>query len=163
MRASVRCELAGEAAQLEFGARLARALGQRDAMVYLRGELGAGKTTLVRGLLRELGYAGPVRSPTYTLVEPYEGIIPAVVHLDLYRLSDPEELDYLGLEDLLARPSLTLVEWPERGAGVLPPADLEIQIEHAGLARRLSLSGSSDWASVMAALAASGPDPSAAR
>jgi tRNA threonylcarbamoyladenosine biosynthesis protein TsaE len=160
-RRSVRCELAGEAAQLEFGARLARALGGRDAVIHLRGELGTGKTTLVRGLLRALGYPGPVRSPTYTLVEPYDSIVPAVVHLDLYRLSDPEELDYLGVRDLSARTGLMIVEWPERGAGVLPPADIEIEIEHAGLARRVSVSGSSDWAPVMAALAIAGPDADA--
>ncbi|MFP4061160.1 MAG: tRNA (adenosine(37)-N6)-threonylcarbamoyltransferase complex ATPase subunit type 1 TsaE, partial [Halochromatium sp.] len=130
--ATLTIELAGEAAQLAFGARLAGLLRSYRGLIYLRGDLGAGKTTLVRGLLRGLGYQAPVRSPTYTLIEPYEAVEPPVVHLDLYRLADPEELEYLGLRDLLERPGLILVEWPERGAGALPPADLELLIEDAG-------------------------------
>ena len=129
---AITIELAGEAAQLAFGARLAGLLRSYRGVIYLRGDLGAGKTTLVRGLLRGLGYQAPVRSPTYTLIEPYEAVEPPVVHLDLYRLADPEELDYLGLRDLLERPGLMLVEWPERGAGALPPADLELFIEDVG-------------------------------
>jgi tRNA threonylcarbamoyladenosine biosynthesis protein TsaE len=147
------CELVGEAAQLAFGARLAQALGRRPAVIALRGELGAGKTTLVRGLLRALGHTGAVRSPTYTLLEPYERVDPPVVHLDLYRLSDPEELEYLGLRDLLDRPGWMLIEWPERAAGALPPPDLVIEIEHAGHARRLRISADPLWAPVVASLA----------
>ncbi len=147
-------EVAGEAAQLMLGQRLAQLLRDYRGVLYLRGELGAGKTTLVRGLLRGLGYQGAVRSPTYTLIEPYDAVEPPVVHLDLYRLADPEELDYLGLRDLLERPGLILIEWPERGAGALPPADLEVLIEHTGEHRRIRLSAHPNWAPVLAALSA---------
>jgi len=148
----IRYDLDGESAQLQFGARLARALGRRPGIIHLRGELGAGKTTLVRGLLRELGHAGSVRSPTYTLIEPYEELDPPVVHLDLYRLGDPDELEYLGLRDLLGGYGLLLVEWPERGAGALPPPDLEVRIEHAGVARRLAIGAAPHWLGLLAAL-----------
>ncbi len=152
-RAEAEIELVGEAAQLDFGARLAVLLGPRSALIYLSGDLGAGKTTLVRGLLRQLGHQGPVRSPTYTLIEPYDDLDPPVTHLDLYRLSDPEELEYLGLRDLLERPSLILIEWPDRGLGLLPPPDLELLIEHGADRRRIRLSASADWAPLLAALA----------
>lgn len=150
---SVELEVAGEAAQLRLGGHLAELLRAYRGILYLRGDLGAGKTTLVRGLLRGLGYQGAVRSPTYTLIEPYDSVEPPVVHLDLYRLADPEELEYLGLRDLLERPGLILVEWPERGFGALPPADLELRIEHAGERRRISVGARADWAPVLAALA----------
>lgn len=131
----------GEAAMVALGSRCAdawrRACVDSGMFVYLRGELGAGKTTLVRAWLRGLGHEGPVRSPTYTLIEPYELPGGPCYHLDLYRLGDPEELEFLGLRDLLEVPALVLVEWPERGEGVLPPADLTIAIEHAGEARKL--------------------------
>jgi tRNA threonylcarbamoyladenosine biosynthesis protein TsaE len=106
-----------------------------SAMVYLQGELGAGKTTLARGILRGLGYTDQVRSPTYSLVEPY--LVPQgrVYHLDLYRLNDPEELEWLGLRDMLTGPALLLVEWPERGAGQLPAADLVVSITPQGAGR----------------------------
>lgn len=149
-------ELQGESEQLAFGGELARALQSAlsppHGLVYLRGELGAGKTTLVRGLLRALGYLGAVRSPTYTLIEPYEAIDPPVVHLDLYRLGDPEELDDLGLRDLVAAPSLLLVEWPERGFGVLPAADLEIDIRPTPAGRSLVLRAVAHWTPVLDAL-----------
>ncbi|MCC5811825.1 MAG: tRNA (adenosine(37)-N6)-threonylcarbamoyltransferase complex ATPase subunit type 1 TsaE [Ectothiorhodospiraceae bacterium] len=114
-----------------LGARLGAAAPEQ-CVIYLHGDLGAGKTTLVRGLLRALGHQGPVPSPTYTLLEPYEFDGRTVLHLDLYRLADPGELDYLGLRDYLGRPMLVLVEWPQRGRGALPPADLEITLEYAG-------------------------------
>ena len=96
-------------------------------IVYLRGELGSGKSTFARGVLRALGVQGPIKSPSYTLIETYE--LPAVtaVHLDLYRLLDPEELEHLGLADFHRPGFLWLVEWPERGAGRLPEADLQLQ------------------------------------
>jgi tRNA threonylcarbamoyladenosine biosynthesis protein TsaE len=103
--------------------------------VYLQGELGAGKTTLARGILRGLGYQDKVRSPTYSLVEPYHVEQGAVYHLDLYRLTDPEELEWLGLRDMLSGSSLLLVEWPQRGVGQLPAADLEVKIDTAGSGR----------------------------
>jgi tRNA threonylcarbamoyladenosine biosynthesis protein TsaE len=141
--------LASEAEQLAFGARLAACLRGRSGLVFLRGELGAGKTTLVRGLLRALGYEGAVRSPTYTLIEPYvlDGV--RLYHLDLYRLGDPEELEYLGLRDLLDGEALLLVEWPERGAGVLPAPDLEIEISHVPPGRRIALHPSKAWAPLL--------------
>jgi tRNA threonylcarbamoyladenosine biosynthesis protein TsaE len=114
-----------------FGAQLAstRPAGENTlCVVYLTGDLGAGKTTLTRGLLRLLGVSGAVRSPTYTLVEIYEIGALTVLHLDLYRLSDPSELDNLGLREWATGGHLWLVEWPERGADRLPHADLVIEL-----------------------------------
>jgi len=133
-----RIRLHGQAAQIAFGRRIAAHL-RPPCTIYLQGDLGTGKTTLVRGVLRGFGHAGPVRSPTYTLLEPYELGAMRLYHLDLYRLGDPEELEYLGLRDLLDGRSLLLVEWPERGRGALPTPDLTIRIEHAGEARSLDL------------------------
>lgn len=119
------------AATEALGRRLAAALPPQPVVAYLEGDLGAGKSTLARALLRALGVTGTIRSPTYTLVEPYvlaDGR--EALHLDLYRIADPAELDYLGLEPGLAR--LWLVEWPRRGQGLLPPADLAIALELAG-------------------------------
>jgi tRNA threonylcarbamoyladenosine biosynthesis protein TsaE len=112
----------------EFGARLARArpAGEGLVVVFLTGELGAGKTTLVRGFLRERGVAVAVRSPTYTLVELYPAGPVTVVHADLYRLRDPQELEALGLRDYAQDHHLWLVEWPERGRGHLPAPDLTL-------------------------------------
>jgi len=123
-------------AMQEIGRQLARTAG-RPGVVYLEGELGTGKTTLVRSLLRGLGYAGKVKSPTYTLVEPYPLTDLTVYHLDLYRLADPEELEWLGIRDLDSGADLLLVEWPDHGAGLLPPADLVISIEYQGSGRLL--------------------------
>ncbi len=130
--------LADEAATVAFAARLARAL-KAPAILYLRGDLGAGKTTLARGLLRALGVSGPVKSPTYTLVEPYSLAGLEVQHFDLYRLADPFELEALGVRDLLGPDSLWLVEWPERGLGALPVADLELELRTSTSGRELLL------------------------
>ncbi len=121
-----------------LGASLAVCL-EGGELVCLRGPLGAGKTTLVRGLLRALGHEGPVKSPTYTLVESYETARLRLHHFDLYRLTDPEELEYLGVRDFFAATAACLVEWPERGAGLLPPADLELALEYEGEGRRVRL------------------------
>lgn len=134
----IRRHLEGEPAQDAFGRRLAEALVP-PCVIYLRGDLGTGKTALARGVLRGLGHRGAVRSPTYTLLEPYALERLHLYHLDLYRLSAPEELEYLGLRDLLDTSSVLLVEWPERGAGSLPPPDLEIQIDYSGSGRDLLL------------------------
>ena len=123
--------LADEAATGALGAALARALPVSPAgalVLALEGELGAGKTTLARALLRALGAQGAVRSPSYTLLESYELPPWQVLHIDLYRLADPAELESLGLRDMLLPGTLLLVEWPGRGAGHLPPADLWLQL-----------------------------------
>ncbi len=133
----MRCKLRDAAATEQLGAQLAASV--TPAVVYLIGDLGAGKTTLVRGLVHALGYTGKVRSPTYTLVEPYECERCPVFHLDLYRLADAEELEWLGLRDMLEQPALLLIEWPERGTGVLPAADLTVYMDYAGSGREARL------------------------
>ena len=113
-----------------FGARLARSRPPADALsvIYLIGDLGAGKTTLTRGFLRELGVTGTVRSPTYTLVEVYTLGSLTALHLDLYRLNDAGELDNLGVREWARGGHLWLIEWPERGADRLPGADLVVTL-----------------------------------
>lgn len=124
-----------------FGRRLAQVLGP-SGVVYLIGDLGAGKTSIVRGLLRGLGVEGPVKSPTYTLIESYPvGEGRWVHHLDLYRLADAGELEWLGVRDLFGAGSLVLIEWPERGAGELPPPDLTLTLAIEGDGRRVTLVG----------------------
>jgi tRNA threonylcarbamoyladenosine biosynthesis protein TsaE len=121
-----------------FGAELARACTD-GAQIWLIGNLGAGKTTLVRGFLRGLGHQGPVRSPTYTLVEPYQPGERRVFHLDLYRLAEPEELEWLGVRELDDPQVLCLVEWPERGEGYLPDPDFAIHLFPEDGGRRVEL------------------------
>jgi len=116
-----------------LGRALGRALLTRSTqalVVAIKGELGAGKTTLVGGVLNAVGFAGPARSPTYTLVESYETPTRHIFHLDLYRLADPQEVEPLGLRDLQTPDAALLIEWPERGAGQIPAADLTIEIEY---------------------------------
>ncbi|MFA5631380.1 MAG: tRNA (adenosine(37)-N6)-threonylcarbamoyltransferase complex ATPase subunit type 1 TsaE [Porticoccaceae bacterium] len=127
----------GESAMVAFGERLGNLL--REGVIFLEGQLGAGKTTLCRGILRARGYGGAVKSPTYTLVEPYELGDGKLYHFDLYRLSDPEELEFMGIRDYFEPGNLCIVEWPERGEGVLPRADLRVVIEVAGQGRKLSI------------------------
>ncbi|MDJ0927813.1 MAG: tRNA (adenosine(37)-N6)-threonylcarbamoyltransferase complex ATPase subunit type 1 TsaE [Gammaproteobacteria bacterium] len=129
---------ATEACGGKLAARLARA-ASTGACVWLQGELGAGKTTLVRGLLRGLGHTGRVPSPTYTLVEPYELSAFHVYHIDLYRLQEPSEADQLGLIELPGDRVLLLIEWPEQAKGHVPPADLVINLALAGARREARL------------------------
>ena len=129
-------ELSSEAEQLAFGGRLAAAL-MPGVTVFLRGDLGVGKTTLCRGIVNGMGFKGNVKSPTYTLVEPYEVAGQMLYHFDLYRLGEPSELEYMGCRDYFDEVSICLIEWPERGDGVLPEADLEVEIQVRGRGRRL--------------------------
>jgi tRNA threonylcarbamoyladenosine biosynthesis protein TsaE len=128
-----------------FGARLAtvRPAGNALAILYLTGDLGAGKTTFARGFLRGCGVTGPVKSPTYTLVEVYETPTVSIVHLDLYRLLDPEELEPLGLREL-ARPGyIWLIEWPDRGTGRLPFPDLSVTLCGGAAGHEINVTGTS--------------------
>ncbi|ANE56065.1 tRNA (adenosine(37)-N6)-threonylcarbamoyltransferase complex ATPase subunit type 1 TsaE [Methylomonas sp. DH-1] len=113
-----------------LGAALWQALPEK-CLVYLRGELGAGKTTLMRGLLRAAGHRGAVKSPTYTLVEEYAVAERRIFHFDLYRLKDPEELEWIGIDDYLNAQALVCIEWPEMGLGVLPAADIEVGLTYS--------------------------------
>ena len=128
-----------ETEQTEQLGRLLAQLHPAPAVIYLSGELGAGKTTFSRGFIQACGHRGAVKSPTYTLIEPYEFPSLKVYHLDLYRLNDPGELEFLGLEDLLAQGGVCLIEWPERAGSQLPPADLTISLQHANGARKVRL------------------------
>lgn len=125
--------------QTERLGRLLAGIVIAPALIFLRGDLGAGKTTLSRGFIQARGHSGPVKSPTYTLIEPYQLAGGKIFHLDLYRLSDPGELDYLGLDDLLAEQAIVLVEWPERGSTYLPAPDLEISLAHRTQGREVVL------------------------
>lgn len=132
--------LADEEATLAFGSRLAQALMSAGrGVVYLHGALGAGKTTLARGLLRAAGVNGTLRSPTYTLMEPYVAGAQAFLHLDLYRLTHPAEVENLGLRDYPLDSTIWLVEWPERGRGFLPPPDLSVHLSYAGTGRVVAM------------------------
>lgn len=122
----------------EFAGKIAAQV-RPPYIIYLQGELGAGKTTLARGFLRALGHQGPVRSPTFTLIETYELADLKIFHVDLYRLNDPEEIEFIGLRDYFANDVIGLIEWPERAAGLLPPANLVCNIAIQGSARVVRL------------------------
>ena len=149
--------LPGEAATTALARRLAPALLD-GGVVFLRGELGAGKTTFARALLRALGVGERVKSPTYSLLERYTVNGRDAFHLDLYRIADAGELEWLGLDELDARETLVLVEWPERGLGALPAPDLEVAMEHDSTGRRVYLTPVSErgqrWMAILAEAAA---------
>jgi tRNA threonylcarbamoyladenosine biosynthesis protein TsaE len=128
---------ADEAMMLKFGGLLLLAM-QQQGVVFLKGDLGLGKTTISRGVITGAGHTGAVKSPTYTLVEPYDFTGFSVYHFDLYRLSEPEELEYLGIRDYFSDNMLSLIEWPQMGAGFLPKADLEITLSLKNEGRLLS-------------------------
>ncbi len=135
--------VSGEQAQEALGAAVA-AISPPHFVIYLMGDLGAGKTTFARGFIRSLGYRGAVKSPTYALLESYELPSRICYHFDLYRLADPGELEYLGIRDLLQSEAILLVEWPEKGEGELPQPDLEIAINHDGECRQLQIKSHSE-------------------
>ncbi len=141
--------LPDEAATEAFGARLA-GIVENHGLITLSGQLGAGKTTLVRGFMQALGHKGAVKSPTYTLVEPYELGERHIMHFDLYRMSDPEELEFLGFRDYLDDRTLCLIEWPEKGKSFLPVADLSLQLDLSPPGRKLSWQSHSTYGDKLA-------------
>ena len=139
MSEALRCVELADAAATEALGRALAAVVSTPGVVFLSGELGAGKTTLTRALLDALGHRGAVRSPTYTLLEVYDLERLRCIHCDFYRIGDPGEIEYLGLFDLLGEDSLVLIEWPEHGAQGLLQPDLVIALDYAGDGRRARL------------------------
>lgn len=133
------CFLADTAATEHWGANL---FAQTTApqVIFLHGDLGAGKTTLVRGFLRAAGYQGTVKSPTYNLVEEYPLPDFTLYHFDLYRLTSPEELEWIGIDDYFSDDAVCFIEWPDKGAGFLPPANLEIHLKPENNGRLITIS-----------------------
>lgn len=134
--------LENESETIDLGAIMANILTGGE-LIYLRGDLGAGKTTFVRGLLNALGYLGNVKSPTYTLVEPYLIAGIDVYHFDLYRINDPEELEMMGIRDYSDDKSICLFEWAEKGASVLRKPDITLFFSYHSLGREVEIKSSS--------------------
>jgi tRNA threonylcarbamoyladenosine biosynthesis protein TsaE len=135
--------LADTAKTIKLGQEISKYCPNKQFIIHLEGDLGAGKTTLVRSLLHQLGHQGNVKSPTYTLVERYDLTDKTVFHFDLYRLTDPEELDYLGLDDYLSNNSLCLIEWAQQGGDFLPKPDLLITLSYQDDGRYVIISAHS--------------------
>lgn len=127
---------------LDLGGKLAEKCSP-PLIIFLHGQLGAGKTTFVRGFLGGLGYQGKVKSPSYNLVEAYEVASKSIYHFDFYRIQDPRELDFLGIQDYWQASSIFLIEWPEKGQQLLPPVDLACHFEFVGLGRTLRIEAKS--------------------
>jgi tRNA threonylcarbamoyladenosine biosynthesis protein TsaE len=132
--------LQDEVATIAFG-KLLGGYCAGGARIFIKGDLGVGKTTLCRGILRAFGYEGAVKSPTFTLVEPYELAQQSIYHFDLYRLGNPNELEYIGIDEYFHAQNLCLVEWPERAADALPPCDVEVVLSVSGKSRDILLRG----------------------
>ena len=140
--------LEDETRTVELGQRLASVLS-RGGVLYLQGDLGAGKTTLSRGIIQSLGHSGAVKSPTYTLVEPYEINGLRVYHFDLYRLADPEELEFIGIRDYFDGGVICIIEWPDRGGDLIPAPDLVLTLQKEGKGRSAKLEAGSETGQTM--------------
>ena len=135
------CFLADENATVAMGKKLSQAINE-SAVIFLLGDLGAGKTTLTRGVMQGFGHTGNVKSPTYTLVELYDLTTHRVAHFDLYRINKPQDLEGFGLRDYLDGETICLFEWPEKGVGFLPQPKVRITLNHAGSNRIVQISSS---------------------
>ncbi|MFU2135756.1 tRNA (adenosine(37)-N6)-threonylcarbamoyltransferase complex ATPase subunit type 1 TsaE [Gallibacterium anatis] len=151
MAESLTLFLANEEATIALGQKLSRFLltPTQNFVIYLNGQLGAGKTTLTRSIIQAMGYQGNVKSPTYALVEEYHLPQKNIYHFDLYRLSDPEELEFIGFRDYFRENALCLLEWAEKGGDIIPQPDLLINIEYQEQARQITLIANSNIAAQM--------------
>ncbi|MDC9499688.1 MULTISPECIES: tRNA (adenosine(37)-N6)-threonylcarbamoyltransferase complex ATPase subunit type 1 TsaE [unclassified Pseudoalteromonas] len=143
MTRSFEAHLNDEIATVAMGNKVA-AIIEQGAVIYLHGDLGAGKTTFTRGVVQGFGHTGKVKSPTYTLVEPYELTRANVYHFDLYRLGDPEELEYMGIRDYFSEQAICIVEWPEKGGEFIPVPDLDITLSYFGDERKIVINSASE-------------------